>query len=159
RLEQLAQRDTVAPAAAERATAAAAAADAHLRVLPAPEREALRQRLTLARQTLEQRLGALAETQEWQRWANAEVQQQLIQEAEALLASDDPRRMLQESGRLDQEWKRAAVAPPQQAQALWNRFRAARGELRRRTDTYLAENLAKKEALCAAVEALADSTD
>src|SRR6185436_17168194 len=48
---------------------------------------------------------------------------------------------------------------PQQAQALWNRFRAARGELRRRTDTYLAENLAKKEALCAAVEALADSTD
>jgi hypothetical protein len=159
RLEQLAQRDTATPAAADRAAAAAADADAHLRLLPAAEREVLRHRLTLARQSLEQRVDAVAVTHEWQRWANAEVQQQLIQQAEALLASNDPQRMLREGGRLDQEWQRAAVAPPEHAQALWHRFRGARRELRRRADAYLAENLARKEALCGEVEALADSTD
>jgi hypothetical protein len=78
---------------------------------------------------------------------------------EALLAADDPRRMLAEIGRLEQEWQRFAVAPRRQSQVLWNRFRGARDELRRRTDAYLAENLATKEALCVAVEQLADSTE
>lgn len=159
RLEQLAQRETVTAAAAERATAAAADAETHLRVLPGAERATLRDRLTQARQSLMQRVDALTVTEEWRRWANAEVQQQLITEAEALLASDDPQRMLGESARLDQEWKRAAVAPRDQSQALWDRFRTARRELRQRTDAYLAENLARKESLCRDAEGFADSTD
>lgn len=159
RLEQLAQRDTPAPSTAERAMAAIDEAAAYLHALPPAERDPLRQRLTAAHRSLAERLEAAAATEEWKRWANAEVQQQLIQEAEALLASDDPQRMLRESGRLDQEWKRVAVAPRAQSQALWERFRAARRELRHRNDAYLADNLAKKEALCVDVEALADSTD
>jgi len=159
RLEQLAQADTVTRAAAERALGAAADAVEHLRALPAAEREALRQRLTVARETLAQRVHEHAIAEDWKRWANADVQQQLIERAEAVLAADDPRQMLREIGRLEQEWKRFAVAPRQQSQVLWDRFRGARDELRRRSDAYLAENLAKKEALCVAVEQLADSTE
>lgn len=158
-LEQLAQADTITPAAADRALDAAADAVAQLRALPAAEREALRQRLTVARQTLAQRVDEHALAEDWKRWANADVQQQLIERAETLLAADDPRQMLKEIGRLEQEWKRFAVAPRRQSQVLWNRFRAARDALRRRGDAYLAENLAKKEALCVAVEQLADSTE
>jgi hypothetical protein len=157
-LEQLAQAGTTA-AAADRGLAATADAAQHLRALPAAEREALRQRMTAARQTLTQRVDERATEEDWKRWANADVQQQLIERAEALLAANDPRQMLGEIGRLDQEWKRFAVAPRDQSQVLWNRFRRARDALRRRGEAYLAENLAQKEALCVAVEPLADSTE
>ena len=158
-LEQLAQADTITRAAADRALSAAADAVEHLRALPAADREALRQRLAVARQSLTQCVDAHASAEDWKRWANADVQQQLIERAEALLAADDPRQMLREIGRLEQEWKRFAVAPRDQSQVLWDRFRGARNELRRRSDAYLAENLAQKEALCVAVEQLADSTE
>ncbi|MFI5365750.1 MAG: DUF349 domain-containing protein [Candidatus Binatia bacterium] len=158
-LEQLAQANTITRAAADRALGAAADAVEHLRALPAAEREALRQRLTVARQTLAQRVDEHAMAEDWKHWANANVQQQLIERAEALLGADDPRQMLQEIGRLEQEWKRCVVAPRFASQVLWDRFRGARDELRRRSDAYLAANLAKKEALCVAVEALADSTE
>ena len=158
-LEQLAQAESVTPTAAQRVLETADVAVEHLRVLPAGERDTLRQRLADARQALIQRVDAQAAAEDWKRWANADVQQQLIERAEALLAADDARQMLRELGRLDQEWKRFAVAPREQSQVLWHRFRAAREQLRRRGDAYLAENLAKKEALCVAVEALADSTE
>ena len=45
-----------------------------------------------------------------------------------------------------------------QAQSLWERFRSARNELRKRSDAYLAENLEKKRGLCAQVAGLAEST-
>ena len=158
-LEQLAQSDAITPTAADHALGAADDAVQHLRALPAAERNALRQRLAGARQSLVQRVDAHAMAEDWKRWANADVQQQLIERAEALLAADDPRQILSDIGRLDQEWKRFAVAPRRQSQVLWERFRGARDELRRRSDAYLAENLAKKEALCVAVEQLADSTE
>jgi hypothetical protein len=159
RLERLAQQETVKQASVDRAMAAAADADEHLPSLPAAERDDLRQRLAAARQTLAQRADAEAHADDWMRWANAGLQQQLIEQAEALLASDDPRRMLRESASLDQEWKRVGAAPQKQSRMLWDRFRRARNELRRRCDAFLAENLAAKEGLCRAVEALADSTD
>src|SRR6185295_13363728 len=56
------------------------------------------------------------------------------------------------------EWKRFADARRDQSQVLWERFRTARDELRRRGEAYLSENQARKEALCAAAERLADST-
>jgi hypothetical protein len=119
----------------------------------------LRQRLTAARQTLANRAEDSAIAEEWKLWVNRDMQQRLIDRAEALLAAGDPRQMLREIGQLDQEWKRFAAAPRDQAQALWDRFRRARDELRRRGAAYLADNLAKKEALCVAAEQLADSTD
>jgi len=158
-LEQLAQADPITPAVAERGLETATEAQEHLRALPAAEREGLRQRLVAARLAVVQRLDQREVSEDWKRWANAEVQQKLIEQAETLLAAGDARAMLRELGRLDQEWKRFAVAPRQQSQALWNRFRRVRRELRRKSSAYLAENLAQKEALCVAVEKLADSTD
>lgn len=159
RLEQLAQADAVSQAAADRAFTAAADAEDHLRALPAAERDALRHRLIVGRQTLARRVEESVSAEDWKRWANRDAQQRLIERAESLLAADDARQMLREIGKLDQEWKGVAVAPRDQSQALWDRFRRARNELRRRTAAYLADNLAKKEALCVAVEQLADSTD
>lgn len=159
RLEQQAKADTIAPAAADRALSAAADALQHLGSVHASERKALRQRLAAAQETLERRIHEQAVAEDWKRWANADLQQKLIEQAEALLAADDPRQALREIGRLEQEWKRFGVAPRGQSQALWERFRNARDELRRRAHAYLSENLTKKEALCAAVERLADSTE
>jgi phage host-nuclease inhibitor protein Gam len=159
RLEQLAREDTFKYATAERAVAAAADALRRLPPLPAAERETLRQRLTEAQQKVRERVQAHAIAEDWKRWANADVQQQLIERAEALVAADDPRAMLREIGELEREWKRFPAAPRDHSQALWERFRSARNELRRRCGAYLAENLAKKEALCEAAEQLADSTD
>lgn len=158
-LEQLAQSDAFNGSTADRALTAAAEAEQHLRALPKEERPTLRQRLLAARQALAQRIDQQATAEDWKRWANADVQQQLIRRAQELLEANDPRQMLREIGRLEQEWKRFAVAPRQQSQVLWNRFRSARDELRRRCKAYLADNLARKEALCVAVEKLADSTD
>jgi len=159
RLEQLAQSGAVTRTAADRAMAAAVDAEEHLRVLPAAEREALRQSLTAALQALAQRVDESATAQDWKRWADRDAQQRLIEGAEALLASDDPRQMLREIGRLDREWKSFAGAASDQAPVLSERFRRVRNEMRRRSAAYLADNLAKKEALCIAVEQLADSTD
>src|SRR5262249_10288758 len=116
-------------------------------------------RLTVAQQALARRMDEQATAEGWKRWANADVQQQLIARAEALLAADDRRQMLRELGALEAEWKRFAVAPRDQSHALWERFRSARDEMRHRGEAYLDANLAAKEALCAAVEQLADSTD
>jgi hypothetical protein len=59
---------------------------------------------------------------------------------------------------LQDEWAKVATASPEKSQALWERFRAARNELRRRCDAYLAENLEKKRALCAEVANVGDAT-
>lgn len=159
RLEHLGQTESLTRTAAERALAAAEEAVAHLRALPGPEREALHQQLALAREQLIQRMARQANVEEWERWASAEVQQGLIDQAEALLAADDPGKILRELGVLEREWQRFPTAPRDQSQALWDRFRRARNALRRRADAYLAENLARKEALCVAVDKLADSTE
>jgi hypothetical protein len=60
--------------------------------------------------------------------------------------------------RLQDEWAAVATASPEKSQALWDRFRTARNELRRRCDAYMAENLEKKRALCAEVAAVGDAT-
>jgi len=159
RMEQLARADTLRRTVADRALAAAADTLGEFPPVPAAEREALRQRLTRAQRALEQRVEQHTAAEEWKRWANADVQQQLITRAEELLAAGDPRAMLRALGQLEQEWKTFATAPADQSHALWERFQHSRDELRRRCNAYLSDNLAKKEALCTAAEALADSTD
>jgi hypothetical protein len=159
RLEQLAQADTFRRASADRALEAAAETLRQFPPVPASERDALRQRLTAAQETVTQRVETDAAAEGWKRWANADVQQKLCERAEALLAGDDANQILREVGELEREWARFAVAPRDQSQALWERFRRTRNALRHRCDRYLADNLAKKEALCAAVEPLAESTD
>ena len=159
RLEGLCAAPSIKRGAADRAIDAVAEALRALRYVPAEEREVLRQRLEAGRELLARRFSAESTSEEWKRWANVDAQRELIDRAEALLASDDPARMLAEGAALDRDWKRFAAAPRKESQANWDRFRNARNEIRRRTDAYLAANLAQKEALCAAAEELAESTD
>ena len=90
----------------------------------------------------------------------------LCERAEALAESTNWIQTADEIKKLQAEWKTIGPVTRGQEKAIWERFRAAcdRFFTRRHADlaerkTVWAENLAKKEALCAKVEALADSTE
>jgi uncharacterized protein DUF349 len=125
---------------------------------PSEQRLAWTKRVSEARDELLRRLRQAEEVDDWRRWANVTAQEDLIRRAEALLEANDLAEVTRQLGRLHEEWAAVASAPPDKAQSLWERFRSARDELRRRSDAYLAENLEKKRALCAQVAALAEST-
>jgi hypothetical protein len=130
------------------------------------DREAALARLEAARKHLYPLLKQLREDAEWKRWANVSVQEELCAEAEALLGEEDPEKAAAALRDLDSRWKQAKEAPKEKAQALWTRFRAARDQVKSKTDAFFAKqaeeldgNLKKKEALCERAEALAESTD
>jgi hypothetical protein len=159
RLEAMADGEALKPAAARRALEAAEAALRDLGPLPPGEqRAAWTARLSAARDRLTRRLRELEETEEWRRWANAGAQEEIIRRVEGLLESGDLAEGTRQLAHLQDEWRAVASATRDRSQALWERFRAARNELRRRCDAYLAENLEKKRALCARVADVADST-
>jgi hypothetical protein len=123
-------------------------------------------RLEAARKHLYPLLQQLREDAEWKRWVNVSVQEELCQKAEALLAEEDAEKAASALRELDARWKQAKEAPKDQAEALWTRFKAARDQVKARTDAFfakeaeeLAGNLRKKEVLCEKAEALAGSDD
>ena len=124
---------------------------------PSERRDAWTERLSSAREDLMRRLGQEEETEEWRRWANAGAQEEIIRRVESLLESNDLLEGTRQLGRLQEEWAQVASATPDKSQALWERFRTARNELRKRCDAYLAENLEKKRALVAQVADVGDS--
>ena len=159
RLERLATADPLDTRETNRAVHEAAEV-VRIGRLPAGEsRRAWRTRLSEARHRCLRRLQESQDTEDWRRWANAEVQMQLIQQVEALLATEDRAHAARQLRRIQEEWKQAAVAPRDQSHQLWTRFCAARDEVRRRCESYFADNLRKKEELCARAEALAESDD
>ncbi len=159
RLEQMAQAPELKPSAGRREVQAADAALGDLGPLPASERRATwSARLQQARDALLRRVAEVEQTEEWRRWANASAQEEIIVRVEALLETNDLAEGMRQLGGLQDEWKRVATTTPDKSQALWERFRTARNELRRRCDAYLASNLQKKRALCAEAAGLADST-
>ena len=90
----------------------------------------------------------------------------LVARAEALSDSTDWIKTSEELKQLQADWQQSGPSPRESGQVLWNRFRTAcdRFFTRRKEDLSQrkhawAENLAKKEALCAQAEALAESTD
>ena len=130
------------------------------------DREALMSRLRAARASLYTRVQELRETEEWKLWANVGVQEELCKEAEALVLENDLPKAARMLRALDERWKQASQAPKAQAEPLWQRFRAARAEVRARCAVHFAavravraENVNKKEALIAEAESLAGSTD
>ena len=159
RLEQMAQAPELKPSAGRREVQAADAALGDLDPLPPSERRATwSARLQQARDQLLRRISEVEQTEEWRRWANASAQEEIIVRVEALLETNDLAEGLRQLGGLQDEWKQVATTTPDKSQALWERFRTARNELRRRCDAYLASNLQKKRALCAEAAELADST-
>ena len=90
----------------------------------------------------------------------------LCERAEALAVSTSWVQTAEEIKRLQAEWKTIGPVSRGQEKPIWERFRVAcdRFFTRRHEDlaqrkVLWAENLAKKEALCARAEALAESTD
>jgi len=130
------------------------------------DREAALARLDAARKHLYPLLQQLREDAEWKRWVNTTVQEELCAKAEALLGEEDLERAANTLRELDAGWKQAKEAPKDQAEALWTRFKAARDQVKSRTDAFfakqaeeLAGNLKKKEALCEKAAGLAESSD
>lgn len=101
-----------------------------------------------------------------QRTENLAKKLALIERVEALADSTDWVKTAVEIQKLQGEWKALGAVPRGQEKATWERFRSAcdrffsrrQEDLKHKKDEWSA-NLAKKEALCAQAEALADSTE
>jgi hypothetical protein len=95
---------------------------------------------------------------------NLAKKEALCQRAEALADSTDWIRTADEIKKLQAEWK--TVGPSLREKAVWERFRAAcdrfftrrHADLKQRKESWT-QNLQRKEAICAQVEALLDTTD
>ena len=88
--------------------------------------------------------------------------QQLIEQVQALVDSDDLRTAIETAKRAQNQWHPTVQATPRQEQALWKTFRAACDAVfaRRQAEQHAAEeqqqsNLLSKRALCEEVEAFA----
>ncbi len=137
--------------------------------LPLPskkDRQEIAARLEAARTKLAPRVQELRDADDWQRWANLQVQEELTREMEALKGVENPEEVARRMRELQGRWKQVAAAPRAQGEVLWRRFKAAQDEAYARTEAFFAaqnqeraSNLARKQELCARVEALADSTD
>jgi Domain of Unknown Function (DUF349) len=159
RMEELAGAESCKPGAGRRELHAADAALGDLGPLPAAERRAAWvERLTEARDRLLRRVAQEEHTEEWRRWANVGAQEEIIARIQALLDANDLAEGTRFLTRVQQEWAQVASASADKSQALWERFRTARNELRRRCDAYLASNLEKKRALCTEAAPLGEST-
>jgi hypothetical protein len=112
------------------------------------------------------RVQDLREADGWERWANAGVQEALITRLESLREQTDPAVVAKQLRVVQEEWQKVRAVPREKGHELWQRYKIIEGELRLRCESFFqqlaverVENLRKKEALCAQVEALADSTD
>ncbi len=98
--------------------------------------------------------------------ANRARKEALCAQAEALALSSDWIRTADAIKALQTEWKTVGPAPRAEERRLWERFHAAcdgfftrrREDLQHRKQAWAA-NLARKEALCAQAEAIAETTD
>jgi Domain of Unknown Function (DUF349) len=129
-------------------------------------RKKARRSLLEAREKLFKRTQDIRELEEWKRWANVDIQQSLIDRVEKLRESHDLPKVAKELRLIHEDWKKAGAVTPDRAEELWQRYKAIRDEIKARCDLFFekqtqerAENLVKKEALCAQVEGLKDSDD
>lgn len=126
---------------------------------PGGEWATLRRRLEKLHAGLQPRLGELREKEDWRRWANTGIQEDLCRKAEDLREVTDPLEAARRLTEIQGRWRAASSVSRERALTLWNRFKAARDDVRTRLDAARAEHAARKEDLCKQAEALADSTD
>jgi hypothetical protein len=126
----------------------------------------LHHRLKEARNTLFARAQELRDADEWSRWGNAAVQEELCGRMKALLGREDFERVAQEFHEADERWARFRYAPKDQAEALRQRYQAARAQVRARLDEHFARKVAdekrhleERRALCEQAEQWAESTE
>ena len=129
---------------------------------PLPSRadyNALEKRFKALHAGLVPRLMEMKEREEWELWANTGVQEDLCLRAEALLQIDQPLEAARQLIQIQEQWSKASRASGDKAREIWERFKTARDAIRARTETFRAEQAAKKEEMCVKAEALADSTE
>ncbi len=136
---------------------------------PLPSRQdqqAIVSRLKAVQSLIFPRVQDLREADGWERWANAGVQEALITRLESLREQTDPAVVARQLRVVQDEWHKVRAVPREKGRELWQRYKIIEGELRLRCESFFqqlaverVDNLRRKEALCAQVEALADSTD
>jgi hypothetical protein len=134
--------------------------------VPRAQGEALWKRFKTAHDEAWSRCEAHFAAQAEERGGNLAKKIALCERAEALAGSTSWIQTADEIKKLQAEWKTIGAVSRGQEKAIWERFRGACDTFftRRHADlaerkTVWADNLAKKEALCAKAEALKDSTE
>jgi hypothetical protein len=134
--------------------------------VPRAQGEALWRRFKAAHDLAWQRCEAHFAAQAQLRTDNLAKKIAFCERAESLADSTTWIQTAEEIKQLQAEWKTIGQVPRGQEKAIWERFRSACDRFFTRRHADLADrkrvwagNLASKEALCAKVEALADSTD
>jgi hypothetical protein len=133
---------------------------------PKEKGEALWARFKTARDEVKARCDAYFARLAEEQAENLARKEALCARAEALAESTDWLKTAEEIKALQAEWKAIGPVPRTRAKALWERFRkpcdrffTRRQENREQRSREWGANLERKEALCARVEALAESTD
>jgi hypothetical protein len=136
------------------------------REVPREQGEALRERFRVPRETVGARLTAHFARLDAERAENLTRKEALCEQVEALAESTEWARTAEAIRKLQADWKGIGPAPRDGAEAIWRRFRKACDHFFTRFKQHRqsrvaewAENLARKEALCARAEALAGSED
>lgn len=133
---------------------------------PRAQGEAMWRRFKAAQDEVFGRTATYFAAQNEERVSNLARKQALCDRAAALADSSDWVKTATEIQTLQAEWKTIGPVTRGNEKTIWERFRAAcdrfftrrQEDLKRRKEDWAA-NLAKKEALCARAEALADSTE
>ncbi|MGH9194764.1 MAG: DUF349 domain-containing protein, partial [Acidimicrobiia bacterium] len=135
-------------------------------VAPRSEGDTLWRRFKTARDRVSSLCEAYFAERSRQWTANLKQKEGLLARAQALAGSTDWRRATDEIRRLQTEWKAVGPAPHAQERLVFegfqktcNQFFKARRENRERQKAEWARHYEQKDALCARVEQLADSTD
>jgi hypothetical protein len=123
------------------------------------QRRALEKRFRAAMARLDDRLAA-------ERRENQRLKRDLIARVEALAEEPDLHRAIEETKRLQRQWRTTVAARQREENQLWQRFRAAcdavfarRRELQDAQTAELEDHLRTREAVCAEAEALAGSDE
>ena len=133
---------------------------------PRAQGEVMWRRFKTAQDEVFSRTAAHFAAQNEERAGNLARKQALCDRAEAVADSSDWVKTATEIQKLQADWKTIGPVTRGHEKAIWERFRAAcdrfftrrQDDLKRRKEDWTA-NLAKKEALCAQAEALAESTE
>jgi uncharacterized pyridoxal phosphate-containing UPF0001 family protein len=136
-----------------------------VRQAPKEEGEALWRRFKAARDPIFAKTQSHFAARATQEAENLKKKTALCEQAEALSASTDWVKTADALKKLQAEWKAVGPVSRKKSQAIWTRFRTAcdaffksrQEDLGKKKDEW-AQNLARKEELCAKAEALADST-
>ena len=134
--------------------------------VPEARGKELWQRFKAAHDAVYPRCQAYLEARAAERERNLGHRRKLVEEAERLASSSDWLKTVRRITDLQAAWKEAGPIPRREQNELWHRFRAASSTFfsRRKADLSprkqeWAHNLQLKEALCALVEAFAETDD